>query len=231
MQRKKIHMLMVAGGLLGALSFAVIAQADAPAPSSAEAKAAKEAAIAAAVAAPPAEAAMLADTCAGCHGTHGASAGPTMPSIAGMPSAYLQTIMANFKSGERPSTIMGRVAKGYTTEETKRIADYLSKTKWVNAESNANSLLVTKVDAAKVANGKSLVNTAKCGKCHEGDGVTQDDDTPRMAGQWLDYLLIKMQDYKNEHVSVPQPKKMEKAMKKLTLQELEDVAHFYASQR
>lgn len=234
MQRKKIHMLVLAGGLLVGLGFIQSVQAaDPPAAASAAdaEKAAKEAAKAAAMAAPPADGLMLANTCAGCHGTNGVSAGPGMPTIAGMPSPYLQAIMADFKSGKRPSTIMGRLAKGYTEEETKRIADVISKAKWANNPSHANSQLATKVDAAKAKNGKKLVDAQKCGKCHEDDGLTQDEDTPRMAGQWVDYLLIKMQDFKNEHLVIPQPEKMQKAVAKLSLQELEDIAHFYASKR
>ncbi|MBF0439660.1 MAG: cytochrome c4 [Magnetococcales bacterium] len=237
MQRKKIHMLILAGGLLGGLAFSTLSQAAdppaaAPAASAADAeKAAKEAAIKAAIAAPPADAAMLANTCAGCHGTNGVSGGPAMPSIAGMPAPYLKTIMADFKSGKRPSTIMGRIAKGYTEEETALISDFLSKTKWVAVTSHPNSQMATKVDAAKAKKGKKLVSDQKCGKCHEDDGLTQDEDTPRMAGQWVDYLIIKMHDLSNKHLKIPQPEKMQKAIEKLTVQELEDIAHFYASQR
>ncbi|MEO5331491.1 MAG: c-type cytochrome [Magnetococcus sp. YQC-5] len=229
MQRKIIHILFLVGGLLGGGIMAVNVHADAP-PSAADAeKAAKEAAKAEAIKAPPADGAMLANTCAGCHGTNGVSAGPGMPSIAGMPSDYLQNIMAEFKSDKRPSTIMGRLARGYTVEETKRISDYLANTKWVNVESHPNSVLATKVNVEKAMRGEKLVDENKCAKCHENNGVTQDDETPRMAGQWLDYLLIKMQDYKNKHLVIPQPHKMQKAIANLTVQELEDIAHFYAS--
>ncbi|MBF0273291.1 MAG: c-type cytochrome [Magnetococcales bacterium] len=251
-------MLVLAGGLLGGMALAApVMAADAPAaapaaaaaapaaaapaapaaaapaaaPSAEAEKAAKEAAIAAAIAAPPAEAAMLANTCAGCHGTNGVSAGPSMPTIAGLSAPYLKHVMAEFKSGKRPSTIMGRIAKGYTEEETARLADFLSKAKWQNVASHANSQLATKVDDARAKKGKKLVDTQKCGKCHEDDGLTQDEDTPRMAGQWVDYLLIKMQDFKNQHLTVPQPEKMQKAIDKLSPQELEDIAHFYASKR
>lgn len=57
--------------------------------------------------------AMLANTCAGCHGTNGVSAGAA-PSLKGLPADYLATAMKDFKSGKRPSTIMGRIAKGYS---------------------------------------------------------------------------------------------------------------------
>ncbi|MEO5347023.1 MAG: c-type cytochrome [Magnetococcus sp. YQC-9] len=235
MQRKRVHMLMLAGGLLGGLMMAVPVMAADPAPAAPSAadaeKAAKEKALAEAAAAAPADAAMLANTCAGCHGTNGVSAGPSMPSIAGMPAKYLEHMMAEFKSGKRPSTIMGRIAKGYTEEETKRIADFLSKTKWEPVKSGPNSLTATKIDEAKAKKGKKVLDSAKCGKCHEDDGVTQDEDTPRVAGQWLDYMLIKMQDFKNSQLTVPQPEKMQKAVEKLSPEELESAAHFYAGKK
>lgn len=207
MQQKKIHMLAVAGGLLvGLMTFGSTAEAG----HSAE---------------------MLANTCAGCHGTNGVSAGPAMPSLAGMPVEYMKTLMAEFKSGDRPSTIMGRLAKGYTAEQVTQMAGFFAKQKWQNAKSADQSKLATPVSASLAKKGKKLVEKNKCGKCHEDDGVTQDEDTPRMAGQWVDYLLFKMQDYKNPDIDVPQPKKMAKKVKKMSLAELEAVAHFYAHQK
>ncbi|MBF0423164.1 MAG: c-type cytochrome [Magnetococcales bacterium] len=174
-------------------------------------------------------AAMLANTCAGCHGTDGISGGPAMPTIAGMPANHIKTLMKEFKDGSRPSTIMGRLAKGYSDEEVALIADFFSKKKWADAESHANSKLATAVDQAQAGKGKKLTASAKCDKCHEDDGKAQDENTPRLAGQWLDYLLFKMQDYKNTALKVPQEKKMEKAMEKLSAEDLAAIAHFYAS--
>ena len=206
MQRKKIHMLVLAGGFLaGGMMFNS---------SNAEAGA---------------TAAMLANTCAGCHGTNGQSGGPAMPTIAGMPAEYLNSIMADFKSGERPSTIMGRIAKGYTAEETDAISKFFAGHNWQNAMSAPQSQNRTQVSHKLAKQGKKLVKKSKCGKCHEDDGMTQDEDTPRMAGQWVDYLIFKMQDLKNKHLDVPQPKKMAKRINKLSAAELESIAHFYAS--
>ncbi|MBF0381911.1 MAG: c-type cytochrome [Magnetococcales bacterium] len=206
MQRAKIHMVVLAGGfLVGGMMFGT---------SKAEAGA---------------TGAMLANTCAGCHGTNGLSGGPAMPTIAGMPAEYLDTIMADFKSGDRPSTIMGRIAKGYDVKETALISKFFASKKWENAMSAPQSQNRTMIDAKKAKKGKKLAKKAKCGKCHEDDGMAQDEDTPRMAGQWVDYLIFKMQDLKNKHLDVPQPKKMAKRIKKLSASELEAIAHFYAA--
>ena len=208
MQQRRVRILTVVAGLLAGVALLGSSAAEAGV----------------------ANAGMLANTCAGCHGTNGVSGGPAMPSIAGMPSPYLQEIMADYKSGKRPSTIMGRLAKGYSVEETKLMADFFAKQKWHNAVSAPQSKLATPVNAKLAKQGEKAVKSGKCGKCHEDDGAYQDGDTPRMAGQWLDYLRFKMQDFKNSDLTIPQPKKMKKGIAKLSAKELEAVAHFYASQ-
>jgi len=207
MQRKKRWMFVLAGGLLaGGIGFGSVVEAG---PS----------------------AAMLSNTCAGCHGTNGISGGPAMPTIAGMPAEYLNTIMADYKSGDRNSTIMGRIARGYSEEETALMADFFSKQKWQNAQSHPNSKLATPVDPDKARRGKKVAK--KCKSCHGKTGIPEegDEDTPRMAGQWLDYLLFKMQDYKNPDLKVMQPRSMRKKIKKLSAEDLEALAHFYAQQK
>jgi sulfide dehydrogenase cytochrome subunit len=209
MHQKTIHTLVLAGGFV---AMGLLASSTASAESGATA-------------------AMLAETCAGCHGTDGASGGPAMPTIGGLPTAYLNTVMAQYKSDERPSTIMGRLAKGYSEEETALISEYFSKKPWVNATSHANSKNRTMPDSALAAKGEKVAKKAKCDKCHEDGGAYQDDDTPRLAGQWLDYLLFKAQDYKNDKIDVPQPKKMKRAISKLSMEDMEAVAHFYATKK
>ncbi len=70
---------------------------------------------------------ILANTCAGCHGTDGISQGPLTPSIAGLPKSYISESMYDFASGKRASTVMQRIAKGYTDEDIKALSKYFSK--------------------------------------------------------------------------------------------------------
>ena len=72
--------------------------------------------------------AAVARTCAGCHGTDGVSKGAA-PSIKGLPANYLAQAMKDFKSGSRPGTIMGRIAKGYSDAEIDAMAKYFSNLK------------------------------------------------------------------------------------------------------
>ncbi|MEN8176380.1 MAG: c-type cytochrome [Pseudomonadota bacterium] len=67
-------------------------------------------------------------TCNGCHGTDGVSKGAA-PSLKGLPAEHIKTSMTMFKSGTRPSTIMGRIAKGYSDEDIAAMSDYFANLK------------------------------------------------------------------------------------------------------
>ena len=72
--------------------------------------------------------AILAASCEGCHGTGGRSPG-AIPAIAGKSADYLVDTLESFRSGERPSTVMGRHVTGYSEDEIRQIAEYFSKQK------------------------------------------------------------------------------------------------------
>ena len=168
-------------------------------------------------AAPP-SAAMLSNACAGCHGTNGGSAGLTMPSLASQSKEAIEVAMKKFKSGERPSTVMGRLAKGYSDAEVTAMAEFFSKQK----------LHVTNqvVDAAKVKKGDSL-QESNCGRCHIEDGREGKDDTPVMASQWLPYMQMQMADYLSGKRKMPE--KMKEKVDPMSKEDLEALLHFYAS--
>lgn len=70
----------------------------------------------------------IAYTCNGCHGTDGVSKG-AVPSLKGRPADDQAKMLRYFKADIRPSTIMGRIAKGYSAEELKAVAEYFESLK------------------------------------------------------------------------------------------------------
>jgi cytochrome c553 len=70
----------------------------------------------------------LAATCAACHGTEGRSRGG-VPSLAGREKDELVRAMRAFRTGERPSTIMQQLAKGYSDAEIDAAAAYFATQK------------------------------------------------------------------------------------------------------
>ena len=70
----------------------------------------------------------LAATCANCHGTNGMSQGGT-ESLAGVAKDNLVRKMQEFKTGNKPATIMNQLAKGYTDEQIALIAGWFADQK------------------------------------------------------------------------------------------------------
>jgi len=169
-----------------------------------------------------ASAKMLANTCAGCHGTNGASNGPATPSIGGISKEYFIEVMEGFKTAETPSTIMTRIAKGYSSEEIKAMAGYFAAKPFVKA--------MQKFDAAQVKKGGKL-HEKYCEKCHAQAGQASEDDSGILAGQWTPYLSATMADYVGGHREMT--KKMKKKVNKLMEKEgdagMTALFNFYAS--
>jgi cytochrome c553 len=86
------------------------------------------AAAAAAQAPDPNLARNLAATCANCHGTNGLSQGGT-ESLAGMAKDNIVRKMQEYKTGNKPASIMNQLAKGYTDEQIALMADWFATQK------------------------------------------------------------------------------------------------------
>jgi cytochrome c553 len=67
----------------------------------------------------------LAATCANCHGTNGNARGDMKP-LAGLSAEKIIALVADYKSGAQPATIMHQISKGYTDEQIRLIAGYLA---------------------------------------------------------------------------------------------------------
>ena len=68
----------------------------------------------------------LSSACFTCHGTDGRSVGNVPPSLAGRDKAELLQLLKDFKSGQRPATLMHQQAKGYTDQQLETIAGYFA---------------------------------------------------------------------------------------------------------
>ena len=188
-------------------------------------------------------ASMITNTCVACHGDEGKSVGPAIPSLASMSPNYLMGAMLAYKYDDaeeleavidgdadfedveafpRYSTIMGRIAKGYTEEEIKLIGHYFSE--------QSIHLPAQEVDADSAAKGRKL-HEKYCEKCHEDEGKYAEDDTGVLAGQWKPYFLYSMSDFANGDRAMP--KKMKKKLDEITESVghdgIKQLAEYYAS--
>ena len=70
----------------------------------------------------------LAATCANCHGTNGNSLGG-MESLAGEPKEKLLQKLVDYRSGDKPATIMHQIVVGYTDAQLDLITTWFAAQK------------------------------------------------------------------------------------------------------
>ncbi|MCX7180027.1 MAG: c-type cytochrome [Proteobacteria bacterium] len=162
--------------------------------------------------------AMLSSSCNACHGTDGNSAGLSNPTIAGFGADYLETAMKQFKSGERPSSVMGRLAKGYDEAQLKAMADFFASKKFVAAKQA--------FDATKAKQGAKL-HDKSCKMCHGNGGKLGVNGV--LAGQWRDYLGVTLAEYRSGKRKAPEM--MAKALTSMSEADLAALTDYYASQQ
>jgi cytochrome c553 len=81
-----------------------------------------------AVLAAPPEPPPGASSCTGCHAA-GARVDTAVPRLTGRPAADIVAQMQAFKGGQKPATVMDRIAKGFTDAEVQAIADWYAQQK------------------------------------------------------------------------------------------------------
>jgi sulfide dehydrogenase cytochrome subunit len=163
----------------------------------------------------------LANTCAGCHGTDGSSHGPATPTIAALSPDYFIISMQDFKTGKRPSTIMGRIAKAYSDADIEAMAEYFEEKTFVRTRQT--------IDPAKVGKGKELAKKY-CGSCHEEEGKVG-EGVGVLAGQWLPYLQFSLADFLDgsRQMEKRQKQKFDKLITEQGKEAFQPILHYYAN--
>lgn len=164
----------------------------------------------------------LAAPCAGCHGTDGTSVGMASPTIAGLPKEYFVEAMIGYKTDMKPSTVMGRIVKGYNDKQIETLAAYFHDKPFGRPGGQA-------VDPAKVAKGKALVGKY-CEKCHENEGRDA-DGVGVLAGQKLIYMQFAVADFVSgkREMDKRQKQKFEQLIAEQGVAAFEDILHYYAN--
>lgn len=160
-------------------------------------------------------------TCYACHGTKGASAGPIQPTIGGQQEKYMFDTLKRYQSGERPSTVMGRLMQAYSDAEIKQIAAHFAALPFVAAEHQP-------VNPSRVERGKEL-HDKHCRKCHQDSGRDFAEGAGIIGGQWLPFLKITFDEYRAGKRKMPE--KMQERMDKVSAEDCDALAHFYAAQK
>ena len=164
---------------------------------------------------------LLTQSCFACHGPEGSGVMSPMPNIAGHPNAYLINVLKAFRDGTRPSTIMGRIMKGYSDPQIEAIAVQLAQ---LPHRPNKQ-----KIDPALLATGKDVYGRA-CKKCHPREGRdASEPEYPLLAGQWVEYMELTLGEIIQGKRAVDD--KFRSALDGRTPEELKAALHFFASQQ
>jgi sulfide dehydrogenase cytochrome subunit len=143
-----------------------------------------------------------------------------MPTIRGLNFQYFYATMQAYRKDRRPSTIMGRIAKGFRSSQLQRMALHFGSKPWAGVQGE--------FDEASAQRGKAL-HDDYCEECHENNGHYQDRDTPPITGQAKGYLVYQMIDYREDSDDLPRPPLMQSRLEELSGEDLAALAEFYAS--
>lgn len=66
--------------------------------------------------------------CTSCHGANGVSFG-SVPSLKGRPAAELEKMLLAYRANDDRTTIMSRIAKGFSKEDITVVSDYFGSMK------------------------------------------------------------------------------------------------------
>jgi cytochrome c553 len=162
--------------------------------------------------------------CAACHGVDGNSAVPLYPKLAGQHPEYLYKQLMNFKSGARQNAIMSGMVAPLSEADMQALANYFSsqQAKPASAKSNGKGSLGEKIYKGGIAaNG-----VPACASCHGANGAGLPVQFPRMSGQYAEYTVTQLQNFRaglraNDAAGV-----MRAIAKKLTDDEMAAVADY-----
>jgi cytochrome c553 len=169
--------------------------------------------------------------CARCHGLDGLGRGAgAFPRLAGQRTAYLAATLAAYAKGERHSGVMEPVAAHLGTSEMQEIADYYSRLPAGSPPPIASGT------AGDVERGRQIATQGvrersipACRECH-GPGRAVNQNYPRLAGQFPEYLTLQLWLFKAKHRGgTKYHTLMHKFVGQLTDEHVRAVTRYYAS--
>jgi cytochrome c553 len=128
-----------------------------------------------------------AQVCFTCHGPDGNSTVGEYPILAGQSWRYIYIELKDFKEGRRSDEQMSPVAEKLSTDDMMLLGEFFAAQK--------QAPIKFQVDPAKVEAGRKTSDAVLCPMCHLGGFVGQ-NEIPRVAGQWPQYIKKQLADFK-----------------------------------
>ncbi|MCC6509880.1 MAG: c-type cytochrome [Pirellulaceae bacterium] len=176
--------------------------------------------------------------CVACHGIDGEGR-MAFPRLAGQSLKYLRASLIAYQTGQRYSGMMGSAAASLSEKEIEVAAQYyaafatpdLQQAEALTTDAPAGTARIgtASAGAAIARQGLPSQKVGACVECHGPNSREQTDSYPQLAGQRADYLVQQLHLLREKkrggtrYLSI-----MEEIADKLTDQQIQDVAAFYA---
>jgi cytochrome c553 len=125
--------------------------------------------------------------CFACHGANGNSQNPDYPILAGQSWRYIYIQLKDFKEGRRADPVMSPMTADLSRDDMIALGNFFAAQK--------PSPIDFKADGARVEIGRKISDAVLCPMCHLGGFVGQ-NEIPRVAGQYPQYVRKQLQDFK-----------------------------------
>jgi cytochrome c553 len=129
----------------------------------------------------------LAEPCFACHGPDGNSTLPANPILAGQTWRYIYTELKDFQEKRRNDPVMSPMAANLSRDDMIALGNFFAAQK--------PKPIAFTADPKRVEAGKKVSDAVLCPMCHLGGFVGQ-NEIPRVAGQWPDYVKKQLHDFK-----------------------------------
>jgi cytochrome c553 len=165
--------------------------------------------------------ATLAMQCAICHAS-GRQSQPDTPNLEGQPAAAVYKQLRDFKSAARVNAVMSPFAVNLGEQDMVDIAAYYS---YLPRQPGLHPVVMP--EPAVVRRGAAMRNIATCASCHGGGDVKL--GAPWLDGQSAVYLKAQLQAFANDTRRNDISAQMRNIARRMTAQEIDDAATYYAS--
>ena len=179
-------------------------------------------------AADPARGEELADSskCAKCHGDAGVSDDPDDVNIAGLRASYIFKQLKDYQDGNRDDKDMLKKVKDLDDQQLADLAV------WFASQAPAPVAADRSTDPAVlrlVFHGDPTRMLKACASCHGRDGRGGQFDHPALAGQYPDYLVYTLTEFREDDRTNDIYSRMRHIAQALTEEEIEALAGYYGT--
>jgi cytochrome c553 len=162
--------------------------------------------------------------CAKCHGDAGVSDDPDDVNIAGLRASYIFKQLKDYQDGNRDDKDMLKTTRDLDDQQLADLAVWFASLEPASPAADRNT------DPAVlrlVFHGDPTRMLKACASCHGRDGRGGQFDHPALAGQYPDYLVYTLTEFREDDRTNDIYSRMRHVAQALTEEEIEALASYY----